>query len=301
MSAPTPRPIATGSPPAIFTPSSASSKLTALISAPAPKQAPARLPCEAMDAPARSAPRARATRRPANPSRSPRPRVSPDGRDAPDADPDQGHVGERAPKVAERARELRLLSTAPRAVGARAKRNASPAAPARSGSSAGPVLRAIKAHLGSRQVSRVIYGAIIGLALIVALEEHPPSSGVVVATLLGTALAVGLAEFYSDIIGTETRLRRHVRRAELPEMMYDVAAVAYGIAFPAVFFVLAAADAIEEDTAFTIAKWSGVGLIAVYGYIAAHLAGDSVSASTLRALAAGLIGALLIVLKSLVH
>lgn len=163
------------------------------------------------------------------------------------------------------------------------------------------MLHAIKAHLGSRQVSRVIYGAIIGLALIVALEEHPPSSSVVVATLLGTALAVGLAEFYSDIIGTETRLRRHVRRAELPDMVYDVAAVAYGIAFPAVFFVLAAADAIEEDTAFTIAKWSGVGLIAVYGFIAAHLAGDSVSASTLRALAAGLIGAFLILLKALVH
>ena len=109
------------------------------------------------------------------------------------------------------------------------------------------MLRAITAHLGSRQVSRVIYGAIIGLALIVALEEHPPSSGVVVATLLGTALAVGLAEFYSDIIGTETRTRRHVRRAELRDMMYDVLAVAYGIALPAVFFVLAAADAIEEE------------------------------------------------------
>jgi VIT1/CCC1 family predicted Fe2+/Mn2+ transporter len=163
------------------------------------------------------------------------------------------------------------------------------------------VLRAIKAHLGSRQVSRVIYGAIVGLALIVALEEHPPSSGVVVATLLGTALAVGLAEFYSDIIGTETRTRRHVRRAELPDMIYDVAAVAYGVAFPAVFFVLAAADAIEEDSAFTIAKWSGLGLIAVYGFCASRLAGDSVSASTLRALAAGLIGAVLIGLKALVH
>lgn len=163
------------------------------------------------------------------------------------------------------------------------------------------MLRAIKAHLGSHQVSRVIYGAIIGLALIVALEAYPPSSRVVVATLLGTALAVGLAELYSDIIGTETRTRRHVRRAELREMVYDVATVAYGIAFPAVFFVLAAAGAIEEDTAFTIAKWSGVGLIAFYGFCAARLAGESVSASTLRALAAGLIGALLIALKALVH
>jgi hypothetical protein len=163
------------------------------------------------------------------------------------------------------------------------------------------VLSAVEAHLDSRQVSRVIYGAIIGLALIVALEEHPPSSSVVVATLLGTALAVGLAELYSDIMGTETRTRRHVRRAELRHMVYDVAAVAYGVAFPAVFFVLAAAGAIEEDTAFTVAKWSGAGLIAFYGFCAGRLAGDGVPASTLRALAAGLIGAFLIALKALVH
>jgi hypothetical protein len=53
----------------------------------------------------------------------------------------------------------------------------------------GPVRRFVATHLGSRQVSRVIYGAIIGLALVVALEAHPPAAGVVIATLLGTALS----------------------------------------------------------------------------------------------------------------
>jgi hypothetical protein len=150
-------------------------------------------------------------------------------------------------------------------------------------------------------VSRVIYGAIIGLALIVALEEHPPSPGVVIGSLLGTAVAVGLAELYSDFLGTEARMRRHVRDAEVREMARDVAAVAFGIAFPVVFFVLAAAHAIEEDTAFTIAKWAGVGLIGFYGFSAARLAGESLPASALRALAVGLIGAFLIALKALLH
>jgi hypothetical protein len=163
------------------------------------------------------------------------------------------------------------------------------------------VLRAIEDHLGSRQVSRVIYGAIIGLALVVALEAHPPSSGVVVGTLLGTAVAVGLAELYSDVLGTEARTRRHVRGIELRGMVSDVAAVAVGIAFPAVFFILAAAGAIDEGTAFTIAKWSGVGLIGFYGFWAARLSGEDVSASVLRALAAALIGAFLIALKALLH
>jgi hypothetical protein len=163
------------------------------------------------------------------------------------------------------------------------------------------VLRLLKSHLGSRQVSRVIYGAIIGLALVVAMEDHPPSSGAVVGTLLGTALAVGLAEFYSDVVGIETRKRRHATEGEIRHRADDMAAVAFGIAFPVVFFILAAADAIGEETAFTIAKWSGVGLIGFYGFAAARLAGEGLVVSALRAIAVALIGAFLVGLKALLH
>jgi hypothetical protein len=67
-------------------------------------------------------------------------------------------------------------------------------------------------HLGSRQVTRVVYGSIIGMALIVALEGHPPGPGVMAVRLLGTAIAVGLAEVYSEVVGTETSTRRPVTR-----------------------------------------------------------------------------------------
>ena len=59
----------------------------------------------------------------------------------------------------------------------------------------------LEAHLGSRQVARVVYGAIIGLTLIVALEDHPPSAAVMIAGLLLTGLAVALAEVFSDVGG----------------------------------------------------------------------------------------------------
>src|SRR3954470_4855547 len=169
------------------------------------------------------------------------------------------------------------------------------------GAVGGRVRRAIESHLGSRDVSRVIYGSIIGLALIVALEDHPPSPGVVVGSLLGTAVAVSLAELYSDLVGIETRKRRHVRDAEFRDVAAEVAAVAFGVGFPAVFFIAAAAGAIEEPSAFTIAKWSGVGVIGFYGLAAARLAGDGWPASVLRALAAVLIGVFLIALKALLH
>jgi hypothetical protein len=160
---------------------------------------------------------------------------------------------------------------------------------------------AIKAHLSTRQVARVIYGAIIGLALVVALEHYPPPAGAVVATLVGTAVAVGLAELYSDVIGFEVRTRRRIPHEHMMELVEDVAAVVFGVAFPAVFFVLAAVGAMELDTAFDIAKWTGLGLIAFYGFCAARLSGGTFHGSILHGLIAGLIGAALIALKALLH
>jgi hypothetical protein len=159
----------------------------------------------------------------------------------------------------------------------------------------------LAAHLGSRQVSRVIYGSIIGLALVVVLEAHPPKAGSVVASLLATAVAVGLAELYSEVVGTETRTRHRIARRELGHIVEGAVTVTVGVAFPAVFFILAAAGAIELDTAFTIAKWSGLALIGSYGFLAGRLAGASVPAALLQGLAVAAIGAVTIAVKALVH
>ena len=159
----------------------------------------------------------------------------------------------------------------------------------------------IEAHLGSRQVARVLYGSIIGLALVVALQGHPPASGMVAASLLATAVAVGLAELYSEYVGTETRTRRRVDRAQFAEIYSEVGAVVLGVAFPAVFFLLAAVGLISRDSAFTIAKWSGLGLITAYGFAAARLTGAGMLRSIYRASMAAVIAGFLIAIKSLLH
>jgi hypothetical protein len=165
----------------------------------------------------------------------------------------------------------------------------------------GPVRRFVATHLGSHQVSRVVYGAIIGLALVVALEVHPPAPRVVIATLLGTAVAVALAELYSELVGFETGERRKASSPELRRMGAEIAAVAFGIAFPVVFFVLAATGVLETESAFTAAKWTGLGLIGLYGFAGARLSGAGVLVSIMQAVGVALIGALLIALKALVH
>jgi hypothetical protein len=54
-----------------------------------------------------------------------------------------------------------------------------------------------------------------------------------------------------------------------------------GIAFPAVFFIPAGAGLFDDDTAFTVAKWSGLGLIGACGFVGARVSGASLPASPL--------------------
>jgi hypothetical protein len=159
----------------------------------------------------------------------------------------------------------------------------------------------LEQHLGSRHVGKVVYGSIIGLALIVALESHPPTPGVMTVWLLGTAVAVALAEVYSEVVGAETSTRHPVSRRDLVHMAEDAAAVGAGVALPAVFFLLSTLGLFEIDTAFRIAKWSGLGLIGFYGFWAARFAGAQVHRALAKGALVALIGAGLILLKSLVH
>jgi hypothetical protein len=159
----------------------------------------------------------------------------------------------------------------------------------------------LEQHLGSRQVGKVVYGAIIGLALTVAIESHPPKPAVMVVWLLGTALAVGLAEVYSEVVGAETSTRRPITRPQLGHMAEDALAVGFGVAFPAVIFLLSAFGLFEVGTAFSIAKWTGLGLIGFYGYWAARFAGAARHRAVVKGVLVALVGAGLILLKSLVH
>ena len=108
-------------------------------------------------------------------------------------------------------------------------------------------------------------------------------------------------ELYSELVGLQVRGHRRARGAERRELLSEIGAVTFGVAFPAVFFVLAAAGALDQDTAFTIAKWTGLGLIALYGFVGARVAGASVLIALLQASTVALIGGALIALKALVH
>jgi hypothetical protein len=157
------------------------------------------------------------------------------------------------------------------------------------------------AHLRSGQVSRVVYGSIIGLALVLTLEAHPTTERVAIGTLVATGLAVGLAELYSEVIGARTQVALGGEVEPISVIFLDTVAVFLGIAFPVVFFIASGFGLMEMDTAFTVAKWTGLALIAAYGYLAARLSGATGLRAVLHASGVAAIATLLIAFKALLH
>jgi hypothetical protein len=161
--------------------------------------------------------------------------------------------------------------------------------------------RALAAHLASRDVARIIYGAIVGLALVVALQAHPPGAGTVAGLVLGTAVAVGLAELYAEYVSVEARTRARVSHERFRALLAEAGAVMLGAGFPAVFFFLSELGAMELNTAFRWAKWTGLGLICGYGFLAGRMAGSSVRWALLHSVGLGAVALALIGLKSALH
>jgi hypothetical protein len=159
----------------------------------------------------------------------------------------------------------------------------------------------VSAHLGSRDVARTLYGAIVGLALVVTLQKHPPAPGAMAALLVATAVTIGLAELYSEAVSLEARRRTPLDRRQVRSIAGESVAVVVGAAFPALFFVVAALGAFDVDLAFTLSKWSGLALICAYAFLAARLAGASLLRCCVHAAALGLLAGALIAVKAVLH
>ena len=123
-------------------------------------------------------------------------------------------------------------------------------------------------------------------------------------TALGWTLTIAVIVALLALDLTLGVLRPHAvgfREAAAWSVFYIAVAVAFGVGFPAVFFLLTMVGLWELGTAFTVAKWSGLGLIGFYGYWAARFAGAGVAGAVVRGAAVALVGAGLIVVKALLH
>jgi hypothetical protein len=140
-------------------------------------------------------------------------------------------------------------------------------------------------HSPGHYTARSIYGAIIVLALLLTIQDHPPGpwkSAVLVAV---TVLSVLAAEAYSDVLGMEVDLG---------------VMVVVGVG-PVLLFVLSAIGVMTEQQAFRVSVSLLVVYLFVAGFVTRRFSGHSVAASLRSALVIGGAGLLIAVVKQFAH
>jgi amino acid transporter len=147
------------------------------------------------------------------------------------------------------------------------------------------------------RAAHAVYGSIIVLAVLTGLDEVSATSREAFFGVLGAAIAVALSEMYADMIGATIRERRTPTRDEYREFVVDMA-FGFGAAlFPALFFLLAWLGVMELGNAFTVAEWSGIGILFCYGLVAARAANLRLTHSLLWAAGLTVCGIGLVELK----
>jgi hypothetical protein len=155
--------------------------------------------------------------------------------------------------------------------------------------------------LSADHATHAVYGSMIVLAIITSLDAASATARECVVAIVGLAVAVGLSQLFSDLIGGTYRAGRMLEGSELAHIAANVA-FGFGAALvPAVFFVLALAGTISLHHALTIAEWTGIGVIWIYVFAAARAAGLTLVRSVAWALALTVCGIGLVELKLLAH
>jgi hypothetical protein len=167
--------------------------------------------------------------------------------------------------------------------------------------SRGRTERWLEAHLGTTEVSHVLYGTIVGLALVLALQNDGYPSSEIIGFLVATAITISAAGVFSEAISMQARERHTLTRRDRRVLGRETIAEVVSCSFPAVFFVLAQLGVFSEAAAFQIAKWSGVALVCFYAFLADRLAGHTLPHAARYAASAAVIGTALIELKAAAH
>lgn len=153
-------------------------------------------------------------------------------------------------------------------------------------------------NLDGHRVSKIIYGTIIILVVILAMEDHPPSHLGTVVTILFTGVGVALAELYSDVIGTKINKKSSLTWEERKEITRNVSSVMIGALLPLPLIILAWLGLMNLEFAIFLDKWLLVTVLLFYGFVAAKLSGYSNIWSLASAFAVCTVGILVVMVKS---
>lgn len=156
--------------------------------------------------------------------------------------------------------------------------------------------------LARLDLAGVIYGIILATALIGAFSEQPKVGQVATfAAVLGSAVIFWLAHAYAHILAAGVVDREPITGPAVREALIRQLPLVFGALPPALVLLAEPLGILSEDNSDNIAMLVGVGLLTLFGFVAARRRGaGALGTVVLTAISAGL-GLVMIGLKSAVH
>ncbi|GHC80066.1 hypothetical protein [Streptomyces flavofungini] len=149
--------------------------------------------------------------------------------------------------------------------------------------------------------ARGVYGCIVVLSILLALEDYPPPAFETALLLAATLTGIVAAEAFASLIGQEVERGRPPTRAEWRRTVAERSAAFTAVVAPLLFFVLAGFGLFAERLAFTLSRWVTLILLFVFCCAARGLSGRSRTNALLTGTAAAAVGVVLANFKSLTH
>jgi hemolysin III len=150
-------------------------------------------------------------------------------------------------------------------------------------------------------VSKAIYGLISVLAVLLIMEEHPPTAWKAAGILFGTVLALAMAETYSAAIAETIAGQRRLDRQEIMEIWHDTRPILLTANLPTLVILLSGAGLYSMQAALIIARSAIYLTLFVFGLQVGHLFHASRWRIWLSGLFTAGIGVLIGLMKFLLH
>lgn len=152
-----------------------------------------------------------------------------------------------------------------------------------------------------RRPAEVIYGTLVLMSVMTALSEEITDPAEVMITVAGTAVALFLTRWYSEVVAVTVTYGKGPSGRERRAIIGDAALLLLVAVVPVLLLLLAIVRALSLEWAVDVSLLVGTGSLGAWGYIKARRAGAGplrtagITVTTLG------IGLFLVTLKALVH
>ncbi|HET6499449.1 MAG TPA: hypothetical protein VFG87_01690 [Amycolatopsis sp.] len=152
-----------------------------------------------------------------------------------------------------------------------------------------------------RRLSETIYGTLVLMSVLTAVSEDKTDPREVTLSVAGSAFALFLTRWFSEVLADTVVFGKLPRRAERRRIIRDAMPLLAVAIVPVPLLVLAIAHIISLDLAVNVSLLIGTVSLAVWGFFRARRAGAGFFGTVFIMVGTLSIGLILVTLKAIVH